>query len=51
MSEDLSAEITRTPILSDLRRYARDNPVAAVAGATMLGILLARFAFLRKPRN
>jgi hypothetical protein len=50
MSEDLSPEVPGTPILDELRRYARDNPLALVAGAAIIGMLLARFVFLGNPK-
>jgi hypothetical protein len=32
-------------------RYVEDNPLAAVAGALMVGVILARFAFLDNPKD
>jgi hypothetical protein len=32
-------------------RYVRENPLAMVAGALILGALLARFAFLGNPKD
>jgi hypothetical protein len=34
-----------------IARYVRDNPLAMVAGALILGALLARFAFLGNPKG
>ena len=34
-----------------LARYVRDNPLAMVAGALIIGVLLARFAFLGNPKD
>ena len=33
-----------------LARYVRDNPLAMVAGVMILGMLVARFAFLGNPK-
>jgi hypothetical protein len=32
-------------------RYVEDNPLAPVAGALIVGIILARFAFLGNPKD
>lgn len=48
---DEEASIPEQPVLADLRRYAYYNPLAMVAGAPILGLLLARFAFLGNPRD
>jgi hypothetical protein len=32
-------------------RYVEDNPLATVAGALIIGIILARFAFLGNPKD
>ena len=34
-----------------LALYVRDNPLAMVAGAMILGFILARFAFLGNPKE
>ena len=34
-----------------LARYVRENPLAMVAGAMILGVILARFAFLGNPKE
>lgn len=34
-----------------LARYVKDNPLAMIAGAMILGALLARFAFLGNPKD
>ncbi len=57
MNGDTIAEVRDTlqddslAVLKSLRRYAKDNPLAMVAGAAVIGMLLARFAFLRNPRD
>jgi hypothetical protein len=43
--------LDETPLLAELRRYARENPLAMVAGAAIIGMLLARFAFLGNPKT
>jgi hypothetical protein len=32
-------------------RYVADNPLAAIAGALIVGAILARFAFLGNPKE
>lgn len=34
-----------------LLRYVEDNPLAAIAGALIVGLILARFAFLGNPKE
>jgi hypothetical protein len=36
---------------SGLVRYVEDNPLAAIAGAIIVGVLLARLAFLGNPKK
>jgi ElaB/YqjD/DUF883 family membrane-anchored ribosome-binding protein len=57
MNDDTIAEVRDAlqddslAVLKSLRRYATDNPLAMVAGAAIIGMLLARFAFLGNPRD
>jgi hypothetical protein len=37
--------------VTGLARYVRDNPLATVAAALILGMLMARFAFLGNPKD
>jgi hypothetical protein len=32
-------------------RYVEDNPLAVIAGALIVGVILARFAFLGNPKD
>ena len=34
-----------------LLRYVEDNPLATMAGALIIGVILARFAFLGNPKD
>jgi hypothetical protein len=36
---------------SNLLRYVEDNPLAAIVGALIVGVIVARFAFLGNPKN
>lgn len=47
--EDLEAVAEQQA--NGIARYVRDNPLAMVAGALVLGVLLARFAFLGNPKD
>lgn len=49
MADSEATEEERSPTW--LARYVRDNPLAMVAGAMILGALLMRFAFLGNPKD
>ena len=53
MSDSIQEQIEETgsDIIGALRRYVNDNPLATVAGAAIIGMLLARFAFLGNPKD
>ncbi len=50
---DESADVTDQALREarGLGRYVRDNPLATVAAALILGMLVARFAFLGNPKD
>jgi hypothetical protein len=52
---DISAPDDRGPQLRQVGagflRYVENNPLATVAGALIIGVILARFAFLGNPRD
>lgn len=44
-----AAEITKAG--AGFLRYVEDNPLASIAGALIVGVILARFAFLGSPKE
>jgi ElaB/YqjD/DUF883 family membrane-anchored ribosome-binding protein len=48
MADSIQEQIKETgsDVLGALRRYVQDNPLATVTGVAIIGMLLARFAFL-----
>jgi len=54
-TDDSSAPDDRTTQLrqvgSGFLRYVEDNPLAAAAGALIIGMTLIRFAFLGNPKD
>ena len=50
-SEEPSTRTQLRRIGAGLLRYVEDNPLAAVAGALIVGVILARFAFLGNPKD
>jgi hypothetical protein len=47
--DDLETAVERRA--NGVARYVIENPLAMVAGALILGALLARFAFLGNPKD
>jgi hypothetical protein len=48
-SDDLGLELRHAG--AGLLRYVEDNPLAAIASALIIGVILARFAFLGNPKD
>lgn len=53
MSDEIQDRVEEagSDIAAALRRYVHDNPLATIAGAAIVGMLLARFAFLGNPKE
>jgi hypothetical protein len=51
MTDDAASEDLEVKKTSGPARYIRENPLAAIGGVLILGVLLARFAFLGNPED